>query len=143
MKYFTQRTTKQNYGKLRRILMIAMLVMLTSGMAWAVNWPSSSNVLVDGKTYTLTTVGTNQFAVDGEGQYDNMAGFTIDGGKSITIVFNTSKPVTLVSQIKVQKGSLTMSLGSDYNSSVTLKNGYFGTAYQYQGLFFLPDGTNG
>ena len=90
--------------------MIAMM-MLTSGMAWADNWPSSSSDLVSGTTYTLTTIeGTTQFAVDGSGTYDNMAGFTIDGDKSITIVFNTSEPVTLIGQIKVQKGSLTMTL---------------------------------
>ena len=117
------------------------LMTLTSGMAWADNWPSSSNDLVSGATYTLTTIeGTTKFAVNEIGTYDNMAGFTIDGGKSITIVFNTSEPVTLVSQIKVQEGSLTMSLGSGYSSTVTLKNGYFGTAYQFQGLIWLPDG---
>ena len=98
MKYFTQTTKMQNYGKLYRFLMIAMLVMLTSGMAWADNWPSST---LSTGTYILTTVGTNQFAVNGSGEYDKMAGFTINDSKSITRAFQSNRKSRICSYAAV------------------------------------------
>ena len=49
MKYFTQRTTQQSYGRLCRILMTAMM-MLTSGMAWADNWPNPNTTVTKWNT---------------------------------------------------------------------------------------------
>ena len=68
MKYFTQTTKMQNYGKLYRFLMIAMM-MLTSGMAWAQTQTQTLNISTSG-TYTLTsTENGNQFQC-GNSTYD-------------------------------------------------------------------------
>jgi len=102
MKYFSQQTTMQNYGKLYRFLMIAMM-MLTSGMAWA--WVPPSG----GGTFYLRTNTTDatKFDVTGtkadgtsysEEEQTELNGFTITGG-TYTLVFENTSTIIMNGQI--------------------------------------------
>ena len=120
MKYFSQQTTMQNYGKLYRFLMIAMM-MLTSGMAWA--WVPPSG----GGTFYLRTNTTDatKFDVTGtkadgtsysEEEQTELNGFTITGG-TYTLVFENTSTIIMNGQIFINAAAtdnahLIMELGT-------------------------------
>ena len=104
MKYFTQTTKMQNYGKLYRFLMIAMMMMLTNGMAWAWVPPGEG-------TYHLRSTGTenyfNVFKEDASGDIPTtptesnqtqLNGFTISSG-TYKLVFENTSTIIMYGQI--------------------------------------------
>ena len=108
--------TKRHLLKIIKNLFLAVLV-LQVGVSYA-NWPTNPTDLEDGHTYYITSKnsGTVVFHVDG-GTTDHtyLKNITIDGGKNVTIVFNTSHRLWLNGVIKVINGTLTLKLGNDYS----------------------------
>jgi len=159
----------QNYGKLYRILMIAMLVMLTSGMAWAQQW--STTISTETTYYIRTyrdnnnnpvvansTYGTYKF------QYRESSSSTWSSAQNyitefvvncnntsdrVKLIFQTTHPVGFMninsnvankSAFTVKNGILQMELGTGYESTVTLKRvGGFDCNQNTSAPFFLAE----
>ena len=82
---------------------------------------------------------------------DGIGNITVSNNATLTIIFNTSTPVELYGQIKINNsgsngGKLIMKLGDDYNNhtnpdvrtEITLRNNKYDVAYT-QGIIFIND----
>ena len=150
LKYFIMKqrySLRSNAVKFRAMALIVIAFVMGGNVVMGADW---SPIGTSDNTFIIKTEGTgNQFKVSDNngstwsGPYDNWKGINVQNGKTVNIVFRTSMPVQVTGQIKVTNGTINMSLGEGYSSSVTLKNAFFATTYQYQGLIYLPDGNTG
>ena len=112
-----------NTTKTMKDLLLMLLVFVVSE-AYAALWPTNPTDLEDGKTYIITSKSptTVYFYVDGDTstQYTGINDIVIDGGKKVTIRFNTSHRCWVYGLILVENGELTLELGDDYSSSQTI-----------------------
>ena len=123
MKYFTQRTTKKNYGKLYRFLIIAMLVMCGGMVMGQTNtWKPQSSTSA---TYILRSNGTgNNFDVyraNGNGTTLVGSNYTHIYGRvnfapdtEVTIIFENERTILFNGQFDFNGdgSSLTLQLGN-------------------------------
>jgi len=121
MKYFTQETTRKNYGKLYRFLMIAMLVMCGGRVAWGQEQVWSPGTINSPTTYYIrtyindsgdpvvanSTYGTYKFqykeGADGTWStaQDYITQLTVECSNAsdvVKLVFQTTKPVGFMNQ---------------------------------------------
>ena len=101
----------------KRLTLLWLLIAFSFGSLFAATWAPSAT-----GTYTLTSVGddTYRFYVNGvtTTMYDGIGAFNVGAGKTITIKFNTTRPVWLKGRILVTQGTLNLSLGP-LNKSTT------------------------
>ena len=168
MKYFTQRTTKQSYGRLCRILMTAMMVMC-GGRAAVAQWSETINTA---KTFYIrtyrnasnnpevanSTYGTYKFQYKESSSstwssaQDYITEFVVNCTNTsdrVRLIFQTTHPVgfmntnqnvTNKSAFTVKNGILQMELGTGYESTVTLKRvGGFDCGQNSSAPFYLVD----
>ena len=161
MKYFTQETTRKNYGKLYRFLMIAMLVMCGGMVMGQTNtWTPESNTSA---TYILRSSGStgNNFDVyqaDGTtpvgSDYTHIYGrVNFTQNTKVTIIFENERTILFNGQFDFvgDGSSLTLQLGNiSANANIahsadnpTLKIiGNDGYNYQKVAFFLRPTSSN-
>ena len=128
----------------KTIFLLLLALLLGGNVVLAADYWPTSNTLAAG-TYTITTHPDNaeKFYVSSNntqtGPYDYMKNFEVSSG-TVNIVFNTSAPVKVTGQIRVVEGTLNMSLGTGYTSSVTLLMDWRGTTWE--GFFFIQNTAN-
>ena len=120
---------RSNAVKFRAMALIVIAFVMGGNVVMGADW---SPIGTSDNTFIIKTEGTgNQFKVSNNngstwsGPYDNWKGINVQNGKTVNIVFRTSMPVQVTGQIKVTNGTINMSLGEGYSSSVTLKTRSF------------------
>ena len=112
------------------MLLTAAFLMFCSGTLLAVNYTQNYTTAVN-KTLRLESTGSgNDFQVYDNGNlnaatYDAFGPITVAGGGTLTIIFDTSKPVNIFGSgnnycIFVSDGTVDIKLGDNYSASPTL-----------------------
>lgn len=113
-----------------KTLLTAAFLMFCSGTLLAVNYTQNYTTAVN-KTLRLVSTGSgNNFQVYDNGilnaaTYDAFGPITVSGGGTLTIIFDTSKPVNIFGSnnnycIFVSNGTVDIKLGDNYSASPTL-----------------------
>ena len=113
-----------------------MAMCLTANRAVAQNYSLTHSSGTE--TITLTTTNDHKFQVNGTGpEYDKLGAVTVTGG-TLNIVFDNTDFIYLAGTIKVEKGTLNLSLGDNY----TTGHPTIMRASNYKGRLFFVESTD-
>lgn len=119
MKRQNNNTKTNKLASCSKAWLLLSVLFLMPVISQAGNWQlgntslsTTYNIYSTGSGYKFTVTGGNE---NGSTVYDGMGWLSVQGGATVNIVFHTTAPVGLAGGLKVDYGTLNLSLANDYN----------------------------